>query len=237
MALPFLVILAGIIFSVTRAGLVKGQAIEQARNEAWHNRFSGSGGSLSAGAGAQLLGALAERSAESGLQTGRGSKSHGGVEYLAPASQYFFFGSVSSRAEHAVFSNPWDHEVIRFESQAPLMLDRRVFVFGAVGAALHVFAQMMSVLQPPHSAMVAWQKAQKAIDTIATKINELEREIQTVQDKIRDLRDRLETAIGNKDNVLADDLKREIDRFQAILARLKEAREKLQQGKNLGPQP
>jgi hypothetical protein len=237
MALPFLVILAGIIFTMTRAALVRGEAIEQARNRAWHSRFGGGGGSLPAGAGAQVLGTLAERSANAGLQTGSGSKGHGHVEYLAPANQYFFFGSVSSSAQHAVFSDTWDHEVFPFAQQAPLTLDHRVFVFGAVGGVLQLFGELTQALQPPHSAIEAWHTAQHAVDTITDKIDELDREVERIQDKLDRLHDRVETAFANKNNALVRELEAEIERLQKVLARVREAREVLVKGKNLLPQP
>jgi hypothetical protein len=238
LVMPILVILAGMIFTMAWAGLVRRSAIEQARNRAWHARFGGGGETLSPGStGADRLGELADRPADRGLQTGSGSRSRGHVQYLAAPGRYYTFGSLTARANHAVFSDPWDHEVIRFDPRPPLELDRRAFLFGRSTGVAQGLKALAGSIQAPHGEHEAWQKAQQAVAAAANKRDELDREIETLQRRLSDLRKRLQAARAKKDNELAAKLEREIDEVQSTLDRARRAREHLQKGLNLAPRP
>lgn len=230
MVLPFLVILAGILFSVARASLIRGEAILKARHQAWHNRYGhGSGGSLGGAGMASALGALTNTSAASGLQSGSGSKS-ARVQKLAPANQFFSFGSITANASHEVFSGPWDHEAIPYESQPRLGLDRRVFVYALGGGAggMNGLHGMLDFLNAPDSGAV--NQLQNAISKIGNQLDALDREIRFLEDQLRTLRQLLSVAT---DNAVIRDLERQIERLESILRKVREAREKLTMGLNL----
>jgi hypothetical protein len=236
MVLPFLAILAGILFTMARASLARTDAIMHARHEAWHNRYGhGEGGSLD-GAGAAA--SLWFDTGAGGLQTGSGSKS-AHVQKLAPASQYFFMGTVTANAHHEVLSRPWDYEDIPYQSLPPMGIDPRAFQralpaagIGAIVNGLDLFSNIMNGIQPAHDAITAWNKVQNALNTVSKKLDELDREIRALEDRLRELRDRLRVV---KDNAVIREIEREIDRIEGILKKLREAREKLIQGQKLAP--
>jgi hypothetical protein len=238
-AFPFLTILAGMIFTVTWSCLMKGQAIQEARGRAWHARSGVGGGSLPSGANDLRLSGLSGRSADEGLRSGSGSKTRDRVQHLTVAPRYFYFGSVTARAEHEVFSNPWDNETIPFEEQAPMALDRRVYVFGLSAVAGKLLGALKDAVQPQHGESEAWQKAQNATNTVKQEKDHLDREIETLEGRLSDLRDRLAKARAakDKDDALIGRLEDDIERTRKSLEIAKKSREHLQKGLNLLPTP
>ncbi len=189
MALPFLVVLTAFIFSLAIASMCRSQAIFNARNNAWKQRYQQDAPtqslSLTSLASSTVLGVFAGQSGGDGVVSGTGNHTWG-----SDGANHGLYAFVATRAtaKHEVFSKSWDHETIEFTPQAPLAVDRRIFIY-SLGGALSPAVNGLDGILNIFGGEPSLDNVLNALDFINDNIQRLKDLIDSAQDALEDVED------------------------------------------------
>jgi hypothetical protein len=234
MVLPFLAALAAITFTMAAASLARSAAILDARQQAWHKLHGGrSEGALN------LPGvSLQAWWNQNGVVSGSGTKSRT-VHQLGGGSRLVSLATAKADARHEVFSNPWDNGTFPFSPQPPLTFSESLLrnlglwkAGGSFDGRLRLWSDVLAALQAPAGAAALGEKAKQFLSGIADRLNELGRQVEAAQNRLKDLKDKLALA-EDADEIKA--LREAIRKAEKVLEKLQDARDRLGQGQGTLP--